>query len=105
MKYKQGQIQSIRFPNGKYKSHVLEHWFGKRVTVRGQRGKVKGADLDKDMNFVNWLVAIKGKGLVKLSDPKFRPSFLPNYSFGWHRKLARIKKINKALAKLPINQG
>lgn len=38
------------------KSFDLKHWFGKRVKIRGKYGKITGASLDINGNFINWIV-------------------------------------------------
>lgn len=72
------KVINIFNPKGNtWTSYVLKHWHGKRVTFKGRYGKISGCQVDVNLNFVCWIVKMKGNFQVKLSDPNFRPSFLP----------------------------
>lgn len=72
-----GQIVNIFNPiGGRWKSYQLQHWFGKRISYRGKYVRIMEMQLDRNMNFTHWRIVYNGE-YVNVSDPKFRPSFLP----------------------------
>ena len=56
------------------RSTELKHWFGKRVKIGHTYAKIVEARLDRDMNFINWVVrfgANRNWKVMPLKDPNY----------------------------------